>query len=58
MQEHKVYTVTEVADILKVSNKTVYNIIHAGDLHAVWVRGQVRITSQALEHFLEGGQHG
>ena len=58
MAEANVYTVQEVARILRVSSKTVYTLIHDGELEGIRVRGQIRITSQALERFLEGGQYG
>lgn len=50
-----VYTVKEVALILKSSTKTVYNMIRTGELEAIWIRSQIRITSKELERFLEGG---
>ncbi len=58
MTEARVYTVQEIATILKVSEKTAYKIIHAGELEVIWVRGQIRITSHALETFLQGGRNG
>ncbi len=57
MNEVEVYTTREIATILRVSNKTVYKIIHDGDLEAIWVRGQIRITSQALQRYI-GGPNG
>lgn len=50
-----VYTVTEVADILQVSTKTVYKMIHSGEIPALRVRGQIRITHTALQNYLDGG---
>ena len=58
MGEIKVYTVQEVAQVLKVSSKTIYNLIHTDDLQAICVRGQYRITSQALAEYLRGGKNG
>jgi excisionase family DNA binding protein len=52
-----VYTVQEIAAILRVSKKTVYKLVHDGQLQFLRVRGQIRITSKALEQFLEGGRH-
>lgn len=51
-----VYTVHEIAKILHVSDKTVYRIIKSGDINVKWVRGQIRITSESLESYLQGGQ--
>lgn len=50
-----VYTVTEVADILEVSTKTVYKMIQSGEIPALRVRGQIRITHTALQNYLDGG---
>lgn len=60
MRVECVYTVSEVATVLKVSSKTVYKIIRNGDLKVIRVRGQIRITSQELNQFLGGsnGQEG
>ena len=58
MDRNEIYTVSEVAQMLKVCKKTVYQIIRAGDLEAIRVRGQIRITSSALEnYFVKGGEN-
>ncbi len=49
-----VYTVMDVASILRVSTKTVYKLIHEQALACIWVRGQIRITSEQLRDYLEG----
>lgn len=51
----EIYTVTETAKILRVSPKTVYRIIRSGDLQAIRVRGQYRVTAEALRQYLKGG---
>jgi excisionase family DNA binding protein len=54
------YSVQEVADLLNISHKTVRAAIARGDLRAKRVgqrkdgRGLMRITSKALEEWLEG----
>jgi len=53
-----VYTVKEVSDILRISTKTVYQIIKSGELCSIRVRGQIRITSSALEKYIQGGENG
>lgn len=53
-----VYTVKEVSDILRISTKTVYQIIKSGGLRSIRVRGQIRITSSALEKYIQGGENG
>ena len=50
-----VYTVWEVAEILKVSTKTVYHLIRDNELFAIRVRGQIRITSYALDDYIARG---
>lgn len=50
-----VYTVYDVAEILQVSTKTIYRIIQAGDIRVIWVRGQIRITEEALNSYLQRG---
>lgn len=53
-----VYTVKDVAGKLKVSEKTVYSLIHEQQLECIWVRGQIRITSEHLSKYLEEGNSG
>jgi len=47
-----VYTVEEVADILKVSVSTVRRLIKEGQLKTVRVGIQLRITKEELDRFL------
>lgn len=57
MNSISVYTVREVASIIKVSDKTVYGLIHDQQLKCIWVRGQIRITSEQLDAYLQGGSN-
>lgn len=57
MDVHRVYKVSEIAQILQVCTKTVYQIIHDGDLEVIRVRGQLRITATAFEKYIEGGSN-
>lgn len=50
MQE--MYSIKEVAEILKVSTKTVYKHIWSGKLKALKAGRQYRITKEALEDYL------
>ena len=50
-----VYTVAEIARILKISEKTVYRLIRDQELPYIRVRGQIRITAMALDVYLQGG---
>lgn len=52
MDEIKTYTLTEVADALKVTRRTLYNYIKEGKLPAVKVGSQWRVTDQAIKEFL------
>lgn len=56
MEEYQIYTVQDVAHILHVCTKTVYQIIRDGDLEVIRVRGQIRVTSTALRTYTEGGK--
>ena len=55
MNKHGVYTVQQIADFLQVSTKTVYKLIHDGEIAAIWVRGQIRITEHSLFRYLKEG---
>ena len=56
MNEICVYTVHEVAEILRISCKTVYKLLKEGELKSVKVRGQIRITSEQLRDYLKGDE--
>ena len=42
-------TVGEVADMMRVSNMTVYRLVHAGDLPAIRFGRSFRIPESAVE---------
>ncbi|MFD6812907.1 MULTISPECIES: helix-turn-helix domain-containing protein [Enteractinococcus] len=42
-------TVTEVADMMRVSRMTVYRMIHAGDLPAVRFGRSYRVPQEAVQ---------
>ena len=48
-------TVAEVAEVLRVSNMTVYRLIKAGDLPALRVGKNYRIREADLSTFLDEG---
>lgn len=50
-----VYTVAEIAQILKISEKTAYKLIRDQELPYIRVRGQIRIAATALDFYLQGG---
>ena len=55
MTEIRVYTLDEVADILKVTKRTLYNYIKAGTLHAVKMGKYWRVSEETLKDFISNG---
>ncbi len=55
MEEIRVYTLTEVVDILKVTRRTLYNYIKNGQLKAVRVGREWRVSHKNLQEFVESG---
>ena len=55
MDEIRVYTLDEVADILKVTKRTLYNYVKAGKLPAVKMGKYWRVTSEGLQAFISTG---
>ena len=56
MNNEILYTVTEVAKLLKVNRTFVYELINRGELPAVKV-GSLKIRKTTLEKFLEGKEN-
>ena len=50
--EHRLLTVREVADAMRVSTMTVYRLIKAGELGAIRVGRHFRIREEDLTAFL------
>ena len=48
-----VYTVPEVAKLLKISRKGVYNLINRGTLKAVKIGGVLRIRKEEIDRLLD-----
>ncbi|GAA1130156.1 hypothetical protein GCM10009670_23700 [Citricoccus alkalitolerans] len=48
-------TVTEVAEMMRVSRMTVYRMIHAGELPAVRFGRSYRVPESAVEQILQTG---
>jgi excisionase family DNA binding protein len=55
MEEIKVYSLKEVEQILKVSQRTLYNYIKSGKLKAVKMGKYWRVSHEALKDFTEHG---
>ena len=51
-----VYTVPEVAQLLKVSSRTVHRMVEAGTLRAVHAGRFIRIPAESLQSYLDGEQ--
>ena len=58
MPEIKVYTLDEVAAILKVTRRTLYTWITAGQLKAVKIGKYWRVSEQVLQDFAAKGTKG
>lgn len=54
INEQEILTVEEARTILKVSRKTIYNLINSGELAAVKVGRGWRIMNSTLEKYLRG----
>lgn len=55
MADIKVYTLDEVADILKVTKRTLYNYVKAGKLPAVKIGKYWRVSEESLQAFISTG---
>lgn len=55
MADIRVYTLDEVADIMKVTKRTLYNYIKAGTLHAVKMGKYWRVSEDSLQDFISNG---
>lgn len=51
----KMLTVAEVAEFLRVSERTIYNLLEAGDLRGVRIGRSWRIPREALEEIIQRG---
>ncbi|MFF3864103.1 helix-turn-helix domain-containing protein [Streptomyces sp. NPDC002209] len=45
-------TVAEVASIMKISNRAVYQLVHNGHLPALRVREEYRVSTDAVQEYL------
>jgi excisionase family DNA binding protein len=52
-EEHRLLTVREVADAMRVSTMTVYRLIRSGSLGAIRVGKHFRVRTRDLEGYLE-----
>lgn len=55
MADQKIYTLQEVADILRINRQTLYNNISKGNLKLTKVGKEYRITEEQLQTLLRDG---
>lgn len=55
MTDIKVYTTEEALEVLKVTQRTLYRYIKAGQIKAIKLGREYRITEEALKDFLKRG---
>jgi excisionase family DNA binding protein len=55
MEDFKLYTIEEIAKILKVTQRTIYNFIKSGSLKAIKIGKYWRIKHTDLQEFLTKG---
>ena len=52
IEKSKLLTVKEVADILRISRFSVYNLVKRGDLPALKILNKLRFSHQNIEDYL------
>lgn len=55
MADIRVYTLDEVADILQLTKRTLYNYVKEGKLHAVKIGKYWRVPEESLQAFISTG---
>lgn len=55
MDELRIYTIKETADLLQVTTRSIYTYIKEKKLHAVKIGREWRITQKDIEKLLETG---
>jgi excisionase family DNA binding protein len=55
MEEFTLYTIEQISDILKVTQRTIYNYIKNKDLKAVKIGKYWRVKHSDLEEFIDTG---
>lgn len=48
----KFYNVSEVAELLKISDRTVRNLCYTGEIQHNKIGGQIRISEEDLQNYL------
>lgn len=55
--EIRLYTLQEVADVLRVSRQTIYNYVTAKRLRATKYGKEYRVTEEDLRQFIKDGRN-
>lgn len=55
-EDKRTYTVTEIQDILGVSQPTAYMLVKKGLFHTIRVGGRIRISRKSFDEWLDGQQ--
>ena len=56
-EQIKLYTLQEVANILRVSRQTIYNYVTAKRLRATKYGKEYRVTEEDLQEFIKNGRN-
>ena len=56
-EETKLYTLQEVADVLRVSRQTIYNYVTAKRLKATKLAKEYRVIEEDLQDFIKNGRN-
>ncbi|MGH8608923.1 MAG: helix-turn-helix domain-containing protein [Gammaproteobacteria bacterium] len=57
MPDTLLLTITEAAQELRVSTRTIRRLIQAGDLTGIWIRRSFRIRSEELHAYVDSLDH-
>ena len=55
IEDIKLYDLSQVSELLKVTQRTLYNYIKAGKLKAAKIGGVWKVTEDNLRAFMTGG---
>lgn len=58
MSENTLYTTSQVAKILNVSDRTIRQMCYDNDIEHLRVRNQLRISEEALKSYIESNTKG
>ena len=56
IKDLKLYTLTEIEDIIGVTHRTLLSYVYNGTLKAIKIGGKWRVTKEQLDEFIKGGK--